>query len=91
MGNSKSKSVCFCKSAPSQKDNESNTSELSKSNGDNLPDMSPNNNCVRLREIPEEFLNLDPNELINEEDENKEDDDGDEATQFKQTQDGDEQ
>ena len=89
MGNSKSKSGCLGKSAPSQKDNESNTSAQSKSNGDNLPDMSPNNNCVRLREIPAEFIDLVPNELINEEDENKEDDAGNDATKFKQAQDGD--
>lgn len=83
MGNSKSKGGKCLKrssSAPSQNDNESantiNTSNSSKSNTSNLPNMAPNNNCIRLREIPDEFLNLVPNELINSEnDDNKEQDD----------------
>ena len=84
MGNSKSKGGKCLKrrsSAPSQKDNESNSSNASKSNRSDLPDMAPNNNCIRLREIPDEFLNLVPNELINSENDNKEEDAGNDTTQ----------
>ena len=89
MGNSKSKGGKGCmgkRTAPSQTNNGSNTT--SKGNN-NLADMAPNNNCIRQREIPAEFLNLVPDELINADDDNKEEyEDGDDT---KQKEDGDEQ
>eukprot|EP00486_Rosalina_sp_Unknown_P014181 CAMPEP_0201589416 /NCGR_PEP_ID=MMETSP0190_2-20130828/166244_1 /ASSEMBLY_ACC=CAM_ASM_000263 /TAXON_ID=37353 /ORGANISM="Rosalina sp." /LENGTH=84 /DNA_ID=CAMNT_0048043493 /DNA_START=36 /DNA_END=290 /DNA_ORIENTATION=+ len=78
MGNSKSKGCMGKRTAPSQTNNGSNTSK----GNTNLADMAPNNNCIRVREIPAEFLNLVPDELMNGDDDNKEEnEDGDDTKQ----------